>query len=56
MGIGGVGGPLIIYSSGKIVHNVKLRTVTLETVYMIIKALKIPSLAVGSTNFFLFLI
>lgn len=48
VGVGGVGGPLIPFSSHEVIRNVKLRTATLEisTVHMIIKTLRSPSLAV----------
>lgn len=39
-GIDGIGGPLLLLSSHELIHNVKLRTVTLEipTVCVIIRA------------------
>lgn len=48
VGIGGIGGALILFSSREIIHSVKLRAVTFEipTVYMIIRALRSLSLAI----------
>lgn len=47
LGIGGVGGPLILFPSHEIIHRVKLRTATLEiSVHMAAKALRSPSVAI----------
>lgn len=47
LGIVGVGGPLILFSSHEIIHHVKLRTATLEiSVHMTIKTLRSPSVAI----------